>query len=381
MAVADHEPRPRSAYRRPFGRHEALALEGGRRLDTEQFQDGRQHVDDADRRLDLETCRKSGAGEDHRDTGVRPVDVLAVPPVAVLAHALAVVAQEQGVAGTGQQLLDRLGQPAEPVVDVVNFGLVAPALLPAGGSLLPRRCRRREAGAFEVGAVGVREVDPEKQRPAASFLVVGAAAQPALRRLCNVVGVPFHHADRVPRFVELLVVVVEAPVQADQVGSQGPVRDEGRGFVAGFAEKPGKDGDVGSHPLGVSPRPVGRRVERGEDRGEGRTGLADRRVRVLEQDARGGQGVDCGRLRVLRPVDADGVRAQGIHREQDEVWIGREGRAEQRPQNRRAECAAARVHAVTAPKARASSWVSMSRARDIASTTGIRTLRSGYFRR
>ncbi len=192
---------------------------------------------------------------------------------------------------------------AGPVIDEPHLAGVGLAFATGGTGVF----RARNVAPVQlVGAVRFGEVNPQEApfSGTRSALVAGVELD---RRGHDVGGLAFRHAPNAVALVgELLVVVVETPMVAGEVRTQGPVGDEGGGREAVLAQDTGQGRQVLTHGDAVATCTVRWRIVRGEQRRDGGPGLADRGQHVVEDDAL------CGELADLRCALRFVVGSEGV---------------------------------------------------------------------
>ena len=243
-------------------------------------------------------------------------------PDAVLAQALAVVGGEhhQGVGGqprapghAGQQLTD--GGVDERHLGVVAVGLAGAA---AGGQPEPAGVGVVE----EVGGVRLDVVDPEKEGAAAAGVVV----EPGQGLLVEVLGggLAAEQAQPAPAG-EHFAVGGEVLGEARQAVAEGPVGDEAGGDVAVPRQDLGQRRQAAADAEAVAGGAVLVRVERGEHRGDRRSGQRLDGARGGEAGGTGEQAVEVGAGGAVVAVAREPVRAQGVDGDEEDVGRSRGG--------------------------------------------------------
>jgi hypothetical protein len=240
--------------------------------------------------------------QDQRNAQRRLVGEKAVCTLTVLAEALAMVGgQDDDGVGRGR-LQERPQHGLEGRVRGRHLAHV-------------RRARetRREGFPRQVRGMRVVHVDPAEGRTAV------ALGQPALGRGDGVCATALGQGQRPRRPLELVVVYVEAAIEAEARVERERAHERPRA-IAGRLQERGQGGRVGGKP---EPRVVAHAVLEGEAAGQdvGVRGQGDDvvRVRLAEHHASAGQAIEDRRGARGGAVRAHRVRAQGVDRDQQDV--------------------------------------------------------------
>ena len=299
LAVGRQVDLPRRVVHRA---QQADTLRAGDLAGADEFRDGRRDVDQSHLAADPPAGRNAAArrARDQRDRDRRVVDEERVPLLAVLAEALAVIAEQhdQGVLAKAERV--QLGQqPADLRIDV--------------GDLVEVRTRvtAGERSRGRVRFVRVEEVGEQEERPVRG----GGGPQRVDRMVGDLVRPALD-----PVLAEVVVdleALVEAEFAIQHVGAQFR-----RGEVAALAEDLGQRHVVVAQlKRAVVPDAVDERIDAGHQAGVG--GQRDRRRRhaVLEQRALGGEAIDVGRGPLRVTVTAEMIGAGRVQRDQQDVEV------------------------------------------------------------